>query len=91
MAEPTITARIDGIIPPGPFVYHASRGDCLPADLSGLDSDSPDSKVLGDVDKIFEAARATNASCRDEIGGPIDVAAIDSHRVHWLRRKPFAL
>jgi|ERR1017187_2872418 hypothetical protein len=92
LGKPTTISQLEGLRPPGRFVYHHSRGDCLPKDLNQMvDPDLPDNIVLVAVDAIFESARASTQSCRDEIGGPIDVAAIDSNGFRWLRRKPIFL
>jgi hypothetical protein len=92
LGEPEIKSHLEGVLPSGPFVYHIGRSDCLTKDLEKrLDPDLPDGNVLKDIDNIFETARAVNGSCRDEVGGPIDVAAIDSVGFRWLRRKPISL
>lgn len=44
--------------------------------------------LSGEVDKLFEMAMATNQTCNDQVGGPIDVAVIDSSGFRWVRRKP---
>lgn len=88
LGEPTLISRIEGI-PTGPFYYHVGRGDCLPGDLiKRVHPDSPEADILRGVDDIFDLAMTLNKSCRDEIGGPIDVAVIDSVGVSWLRRNP---
>jgi hypothetical protein len=37
----------------------------------------PDIDVLASMDAIFTVAIAENSKCRNDIGGPIDVAVID--------------
>jgi len=92
LGEPTIKAHLEGELPRGPFHFPVGRPDCLPKDVQKIaDPDLPDAAILTGVDKIFEAVGAFSRSCRDEVGGPIDVAAIDSAGFRWLRKKPIAL
>jgi hypothetical protein len=49
--------------------------------------DLGDELILRDIDLIFETARSENCSCGEMIGGPIDVAVIESEGVRWLRKK----
>jgi hypothetical protein len=88
--DPEIKPRFEGEIPRGAFVYYFGR--TVPMELAQtLNADLPDSTLLGKVDDVFEAIRAVDDQCRDEIGGPIDVAAIESHGFRWLRKKPIQL
>jgi hypothetical protein len=107
LGEPVIKSHLEGALPRGPFVYHHSRGDCLPHYVTNPDTAFDlivpvagghlkdklfsDEEVLLEIDSIFEAVTAANKSCRDEVGGPIDVAAIDSVGFRWLRKKPIVL
>jgi hypothetical protein len=88
--EPTMKIRFDGVF--ASFLYTHSRGDCLPQNMQHrIDPDLPDNDLLAAVDEVFRAARMTSKSCADEVGGSIDVAAIDSKGFCWLRRKPIRL
>jgi hypothetical protein len=90
IGEPTISMKLDGAF--GMFLYHHSRGDCLPDDVTQrVHPDSEDSALLSGIDSVFSAAVRKTKSCSDEVGGPIDVAVIDTSGFRWLRRKPILL
>ena len=86
LGDPTIRTEVDRVESLG---YSHSAGDCLPQNLQQrVHPDLPDPLLLPCIDQIFEASRETSSVCRDEIGGPIDVAAIGSNGFRWVRRKP---
>ncbi len=92
VGEPQLKAAIEGFPPAPYFHYFEARGDCLPSDfMERVHPDSPEAEILRGVDDIFAFATTLNKSCADEIGGPIDVAVIDSIGVSWLRKKPIRL
>jgi hypothetical protein len=89
LGTPAVRTHIEGRVPPGPFVYHIGRGDCLTKGPERkLDPNASDDILLRGIDNIFAGVQAENESCRDEVGGPIDIATIDSTGFHWLRKKP---
>lgn len=86
IGDPTISVKVDGAS--RMFLYHHSRGDCLPQDITNrVHPDSEDKALLSGIDNIFSAAMAKTKSCSDEIGGPIDVAVIDASGFRWIRQK----
>jgi hypothetical protein len=90
IGEPMLTTQFEGVT--GMFIYHHSRGDCLPEDLTRrVHPDMADTALLAGIDNVFDAARKKSKSCGDEVGGAIDVAVIDSGGFRWLRRKPIPL
>jgi hypothetical protein len=91
--QPNIKTHLESTILPGRFAYSHAHGDCLTKKLEQkLNPDTcSDSAILSGIDEIFEAARNENAECYHEIGGPIDVALIDSAGFQWLRKKPESL
>jgi hypothetical protein len=89
---PRDIVRGDGILlPPGAIVpYSFGHGECLTKELEQkLDVNVlSDEAILSGIDQIFETARQARPICAAEIGGPIDVAAIDAAGFRWLRKKP---
>lgn len=43
--------------------------------------------LLSDFQRLYAATATQSDFCRDRIGGPIDVVAIDRQGVKWLQRK----
>lgn len=79
------------LLPSGRTVpYSFGHGDCLTKKLEQeLDVNTlSDEAILSAVDQIFETARQESPICAADIGGPIDVAAIDADGFRWLRKKP---
>jgi len=92
LGEPQITPHFEGVIPPSDFLYPIGRPDCLPNNPgSFVNPNHQDDEILKGVDELFNKARSASDSCRDEIGGPIDVAALGPDGFRWLRRKPIQL
>jgi hypothetical protein len=93
LAEPIIRPHFENYKVREAVAYHDGRGDCLTPDiLRRVNPDFDDDSVLAGIDYIFESAKAFSQSCRNEIGGPIDIAVIDSATgFRWLRRKPLPL
>jgi hypothetical protein len=90
IGEAVVTTRFEGLT--GMFMYHHSRGDCLPEDLTRrVHPDMADTALLPGIDDVFDAARKKSKSCGEEVGGAIDVAVIDSGGFRWIRRKPITL
>lgn len=77
---------------PEPFIFPFGNGDCL--DLNQVKERLLNRPKLAkerlpfEVDALFATARAANKTCFDQVGGPIDVAVIDSEGFHWARQKP---
>ena len=88
IAEPTIEPIIEGM-PQSFFHFAEARGDCLPVNFTKMvHPDNSEAEILRGVDEIFSLIAASpDQSCRNEVGGPIDVAVIDAVGVSWLRRK----
>lgn len=89
LAEPKLEQLQAGVIPSGGCHLH---GIGLVETVQTLGfaknpDDSTDSEILAAIDKTFAAA-AANPDRGAEIGGPIDVAVIDSSGFRWLRCKP---
>ena len=76
LGEPFIDTTFDGYkLRPGESpVYNIGRGDCLTNDqMKSVNPDVPDGALLAGIDSLFENARASSESCRDEVGGPIEI------------------
>jgi hypothetical protein len=90
LGAPEVKSHLTDEIPRGPFVFYISHA--VPKELTdSLEADVPDNIVLRKIDKVFDAVRASSATARNEIGGPVDVASIDADGLRWLRRKPIFL
>jgi hypothetical protein len=89
IGEPEITTRFKNMSGRGFSLY--SGNEIPPGSINDLRVESSDEDLLKGIDAVFEGARALTAHARDEIGGAIDVAAIDQRGFQWLRRKPIRL
>jgi hypothetical protein len=80
LGEPEIESFMDGFLPAGPVIYSIGRANDLALQINPDLSDEP---VLFAADRLFAAAAAHD----QEVGGPVDVAAIDEQGFRWLRKK----
>lgn len=86
LAEPELNARVENSIPLGPFIY--STG--FTGAESVVNHIKPD---LSDDELILQSADATFLETTreklyaGEVGGPVDVIAIDKNGLRWLRKK----
>jgi len=82
IGDPKIKMHMERFIPAGAVLYQLGGSDEMTRHRSKIPNpDSSDSVVLASADSFYEACATS------EIGGPVDVAAIDSDGFRWLRRK----
>jgi hypothetical protein len=87
LAEPTLEPFAESC--DRPFIYALGHGDCLePLQRHYFNPDALSAEeAIRQVDQIFAAAIAAGGECAADIGFPIDVLALDSEGLRWLRRK----
>jgi hypothetical protein len=85
VGEPTLKAHFQGM-PRGSSGF--SIGQRYPKGWErAVNLDSTADAIVSGVDRIFAMAKAESEKANDMIGGPIDVAVIETTGFKWLRRK----
>jgi len=86
LGEPKIITTMEGEMPRGVFCFALGPEYVQRNPLMPLNPDSGDDAILAMVDPMIDSFKRNDAMCRNEIGGVIEVAAIDADGFRWLRR-----
>jgi hypothetical protein len=80
---PSIVVHIKEQIP-RPFMFNVGPTFLIESQLPLVDPGGPDDQIRAAINRTIAAAQAADETCRAEIGGPINMAAIDAHGFRWL-------